>query len=130
MRLVPAPCAGAFDIDIIGLNCATGPRMNDSVLTWTHSTNICPFCQRRAAQNVGTATRSAPENGDYKRFITEYGLHVADAATTPKHWKAGLTCASLSRAPHTTWARLPAYTTVPLESTVAIWWPKREHHPR
>src|SRR5882757_2974369 len=117
-----------FDIDIIGLNCATGPKeMNDAVRYLGHNSTkyISVLPNAGLPQNVGGHAHYAlqPEElAEYhKRFITEYGVNIVGGCcgTTPKHLKAVVdACASLTplhRDNKPVGAASSAYTTVPLE---------------
>src|SRR5438270_2865969 len=87
----------AYDIDIIGMNCATGPKeMNDAVRYLGHNSTkyISVLPNAGLPQNVGGRAVYAltPEElAEYhKRFITEYGVNIVGGCcgTTPKHIKA------------------------------------------
>src|SRR5437879_5515290 len=72
-----------FDIDIIGLNCATGPKeMNDAVRYLGHNSTkyLSVLPNAGLPQNVGGHAHYAlqPEElAEYhKRFITEYGVNI------------------------------------------------------
>jgi 5-methyltetrahydrofolate--homocysteine methyltransferase len=117
-----------FDIDIIGLNCATGPKeMNDAVRYLGHNSTkyLSVLPNAGLPQNVGGHAHYAlqpDELADYhKRFITEYGVNIVGGCcgTTPKHLKAVVdACASLTplhRDNKPVGAASSAYTTVPLE---------------
>src|SRR6266536_561588 len=86
-----------FNIDIIGLNCATGPKeMNDAVrylgLNSTKHVSILP--NAGLPQNVGGHAHYAlqPEElADYHRhFVKDYGVRIVGGCcgTTPEHLKA------------------------------------------
>src|SRR6266850_5999072 len=117
-----------FDVDVIGLNCATGPKeMNDAVRYLGHNSTkyISVLPNAGLPQNVGGHAHYAlqPEElAEYhKRFITEYGVSIVGGCcgTTAKHLKAVVeTCASLKplhRDNKPVGAASSAYTTVPLE---------------
>src|SRR3954468_20519717 len=72
-----------YDIDIIGMNCATGPKeMNDAVRYLGHNSTkyLSVLPNAGLPQNVGGHAHYAlqPEElPDYhKRFITEYGVNI------------------------------------------------------
>src|SRR3954468_23639778 len=86
-----------YDIDILGMNCATGPKeMNDAVRYLGHNSTkyLSVLPNAGLPQNVGGRAVYAltpDELADYhKRFITEYGVNVVGGCcgTTPKHIKA------------------------------------------
>ncbi|HUO59182.1 MAG TPA: methionine synthase [Candidatus Acidoferrales bacterium] len=87
----------AFDVDIIGLNCATGPReMNDAVR------HLCEYSEKHVSvlpnaglpQNVGgrAVYQLKPEElAEYHRhFVADYGVRVVGGCcgTTPEHLAA------------------------------------------
>ncbi len=86
-----------YDIDVIGLNCATGPReMNDAVRFLCHNStkHISVLPNAGLPQNEGgravykltpRGTRRLPS-----RFVTEYGARIVGGCcgTTPEHIKA------------------------------------------
>ena len=117
-----------FRPDIIGLNCATGPKeMNDAVrflaLNATMPISILP--NAGLPQNVGGRAHyglTPEELADYqRRFISEYGVQVVGGCcgTQPAHIKAlaemakGLTPAK--RNPRIQSVAASAFTVVPLE---------------
>jgi 5-methyltetrahydrofolate--homocysteine methyltransferase len=117
-----------YDIDIVGLNCATGPHeMNDAVrflgLNSTKYISILP--NAGLPQNVGGRAHYAltPEElAEYhKRFITEYGVNVVGGCcgTTPKHIAAVHAAVKdlkpLARSVKPEGAAASAYSAVPLE---------------
>ena len=118
----------AYDIDVLGLNCATGPHeMNDSVrflgLNSTKYISILP--NAGLPQNVGGRahyTLTPEELAEFhKRFITEYGVNIVGGCcgTTPKHIAAVAQAVSglkpLARSPKPEGAAASAYSSVPLE---------------
>ncbi|MBV9436663.1 MAG: homocysteine S-methyltransferase family protein, partial [Acidobacteria bacterium] len=118
----------AYDIDIIGLNCATGPReMNDAVRYLCHngSKPISVLPNAGLPHNDGgrTVYKLTPQElADYhKRFIEEYGVSVVGGCcgTTPRHIEAVVkACATLRPAVRKAKPRsevASAYTSVPLE---------------
>src|SRR3954471_8378907 len=117
-----------YDIDIIGLNCATGPReMNDAVRYLCHNSSkpISVLPNAGLPHNEsgrGVYKLTAQELADYhKRFIEEYGVHVVGGCcgTTPKHIEAVVkACAALRPAVRNVKPRseaASAYSSVPLE---------------
>ncbi len=87
----------AFDIDLFGLNCATGPvEMNDAVRYLSHNCtrpiSVLPNAglpQNEAGHAVYKLTpQSLAEH--HKRFIEEYGVRVVGGCcgTTPAHIRA------------------------------------------
>ena len=118
----------AYDIDIVGLNCATGPReMNDAVRYLCHNTSkhvsVLPNAGLPHNEGGRAVYKLTPQElADYhKRFIEEYGVHVVGGCcgTTPKHIDAVVqACAPLKPAsrnvkPHS--EASSAYASVPLE---------------
>ncbi len=86
-----------FDIDILGLNCATGPReMNDAVryLCLNAPKHISVLPNAGLPQNVGghaVYMLTPAELADYqKRFVHEYGVRIVGGCcgTTPAHIEA------------------------------------------
>ena len=117
-----------YDIDIIGMNCATGPReMNDAVrhLAANSPKHVSVLPNAGLPQNVGGRAvylLKPEELADYhRRFITEYGVRIVGGCcgTSPEHLKAVVdTCANLEPArrevkPNA--AASSAYTSVPLD---------------
>jgi len=117
-----------YDIDIVGLNCATGPKeMNDAVRHLCHNTSkyISVLPNAGLPHNVGgkAVYKLTPEElADYhKRFIEEYGVNLVGGCcgTNPRHIDAVVkACAALRPAvrnikPGSEAAS--AYTSVPLE---------------
>ena len=117
-----------YDIDILGLNCATGPKeMNDAVryLCLNAPKEISVLPNAGLPQNVGghAVYRLTPhELAEYHtRFIKEYGVRVVGGCcgTTPAHIKAvAEACANLEPAKREvkpTAAASSAYSMVPLD---------------
>jgi 5-methyltetrahydrofolate--homocysteine methyltransferase len=117
-----------FDVDAIGLNCATGPlEMNDAVrylgLNSTKHVSVLP--NAGLPQNVGghAVYLLKPEElaAYQKHFVSDYGVRIVGGCcgTTPEHLKAvvdavsGLTPAV--RDVTAASAASSAYTTVPLD---------------
>jgi 5-methyltetrahydrofolate--homocysteine methyltransferase len=117
-----------YDCEIIGLNCATGPKeMNDAVRYLAHNApkQISVLPNAGLPQNVGGRAHYAltpQELADYhKKFITEYGVRIVGGCcgTTPAHIKVvAETCANLEparREVSVTPAAASAYSMVPLD---------------
>jgi len=117
-----------FDVDAIGLNCATGPKeMNDAVrylaLNSTKEVSVLP--NAGLPQNVGgnAVYKLAPEElADYhKHFVKDYGVRIVGGCcgTTPEHLKAVVDAVSgvepAKRDVKRAGAASSAYTTVPLD---------------
>ena len=86
-----------YDVDAIGLNCATGPKeMNDAVrhLCVNSSKHVSVLPNAGLPQNVGgrAVYLLRPEElAEYhKRFVEEYGVRIVGGCcgTTPEHLKA------------------------------------------
>ena len=86
-----------FDIDVLGLNCATGPlEMNDAVrylgLNSTKHVSVLP--NAGLPQNVGGRAHyklTPKELADHhKHFVVDYGVRIVGGCcgTTPEHLKA------------------------------------------
>jgi 5-methyltetrahydrofolate--homocysteine methyltransferase len=117
-----------YDIDVIGMNCATGPReMNDAVrhLGANSPKHVSVLPNAGLPQNVGgrAVYLLRPEElAEYhKLFITEYGVRIVGGCcgTTPEHLKAVVdACASLEpsrRNVKPNAAASSAYTSVPFD---------------
>ena len=117
-----------FDVDAIGLNCATGPlEMNDAVryLGLNSTKHISVLPNAGLPQNVsGHAVYllKPEELGAYlKHFVEDYGVRIVGGCcgTTPEHLKAVVDAVSgLTPAVHkvaATAAASSAYTMVPLD---------------
>ena len=118
----------AYDVDAIGLNCATGPKeMNDAVryLSVNSSKHVSVLPNAGLPQNVGgraVYALSPRELADYhRRFVLDYGVRIVGGCcgTTPEHLKAvvdavsGLQPAARNVAPVA--AVSSAYAMVPLD---------------
>ena len=86
-----------FDVDIIGLNCATGPvEMNDAVrfLGANSTKHVSVLPNAGLPQNVGghAVYKLTPEElaQYHKHFIHDYGVRIVGGCcgTTPEHLKA------------------------------------------
>src|SRR5579862_3808158 len=117
-----------FDVAVIGMNCATGPKeMNDGVryLGANSPRPVSVLPNAGLPQNVGGRAVYAlqpQELADYhKQFITEYGVRIVGGCcgTTYEHIKAVAdTCANLQPAKRdvrVTAAAASAYSMVPLD---------------
>src|SRR6266571_4816986 len=117
-----------FDVDIIGLNCATGPReMNDAVryLCANAPKQISVLPNAGLPQNVGgrAVYRLTPEElaEFHKHFIADYGVRIVGGCcgTTPQHLKAVVEAVSnlepAKRVVKPTAAAASAYTSIPLD---------------
>jgi 5-methyltetrahydrofolate--homocysteine methyltransferase len=117
-----------FDVDVIGMNCATGPKeMNDAVryLGINSPKHISVLPNAGLPQNVGghAVYKLQPQElADYhKHFIVDYGVRIVGGCcgTSPDHLKAVVeTCANLEPAKRDvkpTGAAASAYTSIPLD---------------
>ncbi|MBZ5566845.1 MAG: methionine synthase [Acidobacteriia bacterium] len=117
-----------FDVDAIGLNCATGPKeMNDAVryLGMNSPKQVSVLPNAGLPQNVGGhavyALRPEELAEYHKLFITEYGVRIVGGCcgTTKEHLKkVAEVCASLEPAKREvkpTAAAASAYSMVPLD---------------
>jgi 5-methyltetrahydrofolate--homocysteine methyltransferase len=117
-----------FEVDAIGLNCATGPKeMNDAVrylaLNSTKEVSVLP--NAGLPQNVGghAVYKLSPEElADYhKHFVQDYGVRIVGGCcgTTPEHLKAVVDAVSgvepAKRKVKRVGAASSAYTSVPLD---------------
>jgi len=117
-----------FDVDAIGLNCATGPKeMNDAVrylaLNSTKEVSVLP--NAGLPENVGglpVYKLSPQELADYhKHFVQDYGVRIVGGCcgTTPEHLKAVVDAVSgvepAKRDVKRVGAASSAYTSVPLD---------------
>ena len=117
-----------FDVDAIGLNCATGPKeMNDAVrylaLNSTKEVSVLP--NAGLPQNVGghaVYKLSPQELAEYHlHFVKDYGVRIVGGCcgTTPEHLKAVVDAVSgvepARREVKRAGAASSAYTSVPLD---------------
>src|SRR5947207_152883 len=117
-----------FEVDAIGLNCATGPKeMNDAVrylaLSSTKEVSVLP--NAGLPHNVGghaVYKLSPAELADYhKHFVQDYGVRIVGGCcgTTPEHLKAVVGAVSAvepaKRNVKRAGAASSAYTSVPLD---------------
>jgi 5-methyltetrahydrofolate--homocysteine methyltransferase len=117
-----------LDIDVIGLNCATGPKeMNDAVryLALNSTKHVSVLPNAGLPQNVGghAVYKLAPaELAEYhKHFVQDYGVRIVGGCcgTTPEHLKAVVDAVSgiepAKRDVKRVGSASSAYTTVPLD---------------
>src|SRR5277367_4233714 len=117
-----------FDVDIIGLNCATGPvEMNDAVrylgINSTKLISILPNAGLPQNEGGHAVYKLKPEElaQYHKRFVQEYGVSIVGGCcgTTPEHLKAVVDAVSgvepAKRDVKYLAAASSAYTTVPLD---------------
>ena len=117
-----------FDVDVIGLNCATGPKeMNDAVrylaLNSTKHVSVLPNAGLPVAESGVAVFKLRPQElAEYHRhFVQDYGVRIVGGCcgTTPEHLKAvveavaGIEAAKREVRP--TAAASSAYTSVPLD---------------
>ena len=117
-----------FDVDVIGMNCATGPKeMNDAVrylgINSTKHVSVLP--NAGLPQNVGghAVYRLSPEElaRYHKQFVEEYGVRIVGGCcgTTPEHLKAVVDAVAgiepAKRDVKPVGAASSAYTSVPLD---------------
>src|SRR5580698_470672 len=86
-----------FDVDAIGLNCATGPKeMNDAVrylaLNSTKEVSVLPNAGLPMNEGGHAVYKLAPQDlADFhKHFVVDYGVRIVGGCcgTTPEHLKA------------------------------------------
>src|SRR5204862_176653 len=117
-----------FDVDIIGLNCATGPiEMNDAVrfLGANSTKHVSVLPNAGLPQNEGgrAVYKLKPEDlaSYHKHFVQDYGVRVVGGCcgTTPEHLNAVVDAVSgvepAKREVKPTAAASSAYTSVPLD---------------
>jgi 5-methyltetrahydrofolate--homocysteine methyltransferase len=117
-----------FDVDIIGLNCATGPKeMNDAVrylgINSSKQVSVLPNAGLPHNEGGHAVYKLSPEElaQYHKRFVQEYGVRVVGGCcgTTPEHLKAVVDAVSgvepAKREMRPTAAASSAYTSVPLD---------------
>jgi 5-methyltetrahydrofolate--homocysteine methyltransferase len=117
-----------FDVDAIGLNCATGPaEMNDAIryLGINSAKEISVLPNAGLPQNEGghaVYKLSAEELASYhKHFVQDFGVRIVGGCcgTTPEHLKAVVDAVSgvepAKREMKPTAAASSAYTSVPLD---------------
>src|SRR5271167_4827651 len=117
-----------FDVDIIGLNCATGPvEMNDAVrfLGANSTKEVSVLPNAGLPQNEGghaVYKLSPQELAEYhKHFVVDYGVRIVGGCcgTTPEHLKAVVDAVSNAEPAKRNVKRVgsasSAYTSVPLD---------------
>src|SRR5438876_10191205 len=117
-----------FDVDIIGLNCATGPiEMNDAVrfLGANSSKHVSVLPNAGLPQNEGgrAVYKLKPEElaTYHKHFVQDYGVRIVGGCcgTTPEHLQAVVNALGgiepAKREVKPTAAASSAYTSVPLD---------------
>ena len=117
-----------YDIDIIGLNCATGPaEMNDAVrylgLNSTKEISILPNAGLPQNEGGHAVYKLSPEElaQYHKHFVQDYGVRVVGGCcgTTPEHLKAVIDALSgiepAKREAKYTASASSAYNTIPLD---------------
>lgn len=117
-----------LDVDIIGLNCATGPQeMNDAVrylcLNSTKEVSVLPNAGLPVNEGGHAVFKLTPEElaSYHKHFVQDYGVRVVGGCcgTTPEHLKAVVDAVSglepAKREVKPIAAASSAYTMVPLD---------------
>ena len=117
-----------FDVDILGLNCATGPKeMNDAVrylaLNSTKEISILPNAGLPHNEGGHAVYKLTPDElAEYhKHFVVDYGVRIVGGCcgTTPAHLKAVVDAVSgvepAKREAKRVGAASSAYTSVPLD---------------
>jgi len=117
-----------FDVDAIGLNCATGPKeMNDAVrylaLNSTKQVSVLPNAGLPQNEGGHAVYKLTPQElADYhKHFVQDYGVRIVGGCcgTTPEHLKAVVDAVAgvepAKRDVKRVGAASSAYTTVPLD---------------
>jgi 5-methyltetrahydrofolate--homocysteine methyltransferase len=117
-----------FDVDIIGLNCATGPvEMNDAVrflgANSTKQVSVLPNAGLPQNEGGHAVYKLTPEElaKYHKHFVQDYGVRIVGGCcgTTPEHLKAVVDALSgvepAKREVKATAAASSAYTSVPLD---------------
>ncbi|MEY2412858.1 MAG: 5-methyltetrahydrofolate--homocysteine methyltransferase, partial [Acidobacteriaceae bacterium] len=117
-----------FDVDIIGLNCATGPaEMNDAVrylsINSTKQISVLPNAGLPHNEGGHAVYKLQPQElaQFHKHFVTDYGVRIVGGCcgTTPEHLQAVVEAVSgmepARRDVKPTAAASSAYTSVPLD---------------
>src|ERR1700680_2368360 len=117
-----------FDVDIIGLNCATGPaEMNDAIrylsINSTKQVSVLPNAGLPQNEGGHAVYKLKPEElaQYHKHFVQDYGVRIVGGCcgTTPEHLKAVVDAVSgvepAKREVKRAGAASSAYTTVPLD---------------
>jgi len=117
-----------FDVDILGLNCATGPKeMNDAVrylaLNSTKEVSVLPNAGLPYNEGGHAVYKLSPKDlAEYhKHFVVDYGVRIVGGCcgTTPEHLKAVVDAVSgiepARREVKRAGAASSAYTSIPLD---------------
>jgi len=117
-----------FDVDVIGLNCATGPKeMNDAVrylsVNSTKQVSVLPNAGLPVAESGVAVFKLTPQElAEYhKHFVQDYGVRIVGGCcgTTPEHLKAVVDAVAgvepAKREVKPAAAASSAYTSVPLD---------------
>jgi 5-methyltetrahydrofolate--homocysteine methyltransferase len=117
-----------FDVDVIGINCATGPReMNDAVrylgLNSTKHISVLPNAGLPINEGGHAVYKLSPEElaQYHKHFVQDYGVRIVGGCcgTRPEHLKAVVDAVSgvepAARDVKSVGAASSAYTSVPLD---------------
>src|SRR6202162_4251910 len=117
-----------FDVDVIGLNCATGPKeMNDAVrylgVNSTKEISVLPNAGLPQNEGGRAVYKLKPEElaQYHKHFVSDFGVRIVGGCcgTTPEHLKAVVDAVSgvepAQREVKPTAAASSAYTSVPLD---------------
>src|SRR6201997_679949 len=117
-----------LDVDVIGLNCATGPvEMNDAVrylgINSTKYISVLPNAGLPQNEGGHAVYKLSPEElaKYHKHFVLDYGVRIVGGCcgTTPEHLKAVLDAVSgvepAKRDVKAVGAASSAYTSVPLD---------------
>src|SRR6202140_4625048 len=117
-----------FEVDILGLNCATGPKeMNDAVrylaLNSTKEISVLPNAGLPHNEGGHAVYKLTPQElAEYhKHFVVDYGIRIVGGCcgTTPEHLKAVVDAVSgvepAKREVKRVGAASSAYTSVPLD---------------
>src|SRR6201987_4016978 len=117
-----------FDVDIVGINCATGPKeMNDAVrylgLNSTKHISVLPNAGLPINEGGHAVYKLSPEElaQYHKHFVQDFGVRIVGGCcgTKPEHLKAVVDAVSnvepASRDVKPVGAASSAYTSVPLD---------------
>ncbi len=117
-----------FDVDVIGINCATGPKeMNDAVrylgLSSTKHISVLPNAGLPVNEGGHAVYKLSPEElaQYHKHFVQDYGVRIVGGCcgTRPEHLKAVVDAVSgvepAERHLKPVGAASSAYTSVPLD---------------
>ena len=117
-----------YDVDVIGLNCATGPaEMNEAVrylaLNSTKHVSVLPNAGLPTAEGGVAVFKLTPEElaKYHKHFVADYGVRIVGGCcgTRPEHLKAVVEAVSgvepAKREVKPVGAASSAYTSVPLD---------------